>query len=246
MSHTLKPSPDKAIFRISEDFSQLMLLREIMASENEDTAAIDREIANYFARDVTREKIDTVINFLRYAESQQLTAAAEAKRTKALKNRWEAQIEFLKDAAKAVLENSGQKALEGAAAGKLILKKNGSVQPLEITDASLIPDELVRYEGHISGPVWKRIWAARTAWSQPDRTVSLDVELERVPHNERIRAELERDCERCDGNGIVEDVVFNDSLVEEGQFPCRTCDGTGKRHVPGARLLERGSHVEIK
>ncbi len=235
MSHTLKPAPEQSIFRISNDFSQLMLLREIMASENEDTAAIDGEIANYFARDVTREKIDTVINFLRYAGAQEIIARNEAKRTKSLASRWEAQIAFLKDAAKAVLENSGQKALEGNSAGKLILKGNGSVQPLEITDASLIPEELVQYTLRLSGDVLVRMgehidW---NYWIENE-----DVQMERVPHNERIRAELEKPCDRCDGSG--RDPMPNCNTE------CLQCDGAKTRHVPGARLLERGSHVEIK
>jgi DnaJ-class molecular chaperone len=33
-------------------------------------------------------------------------------------------------------------------------------------------------------------------------------------------------CFRCDGNGVVEDVVENDHLVE-GELPCRTCAGEG-------------------
>ena len=33
-------------------------------------------------------------------------------------------------------------------------------------------------------------------------------------------------CMRCDGNGVVEDVVENDRLVE-GELPCRACAGAG-------------------
>ncbi len=231
MSHALKPAPDKAIFRVSEDFSQLMLLREIMASEGEDTAAIDSEIAEYFGRSATRERIDTVIGFLRYAEAQENAARNESWRIEKLANSWKEKREYLKSAAKAVLENSGQKALEGSTAGKLVLKGNGGKQALEITDASLIPEELCDWQGKIQGGVMYHIREVLAAY--PITLETIFRYMERVPHNERIRAALEAKCSACNG------------YDPDGLPLCSQCDGDCKGRVPGARLLERGSHVSI-
>ncbi len=187
-------SAELEIYRVAEDFAQLLRLREIMTSEGEDVGPLEQTIAEYFSHDVTRDKIDTVIGFLRHAEIMELAAKTEADRTRKLAESWRSQREYLKGCVQQVMELSGKKLLEGKTAGTLRLKVDGGNQAVIITDASLIPDELVQYTGTISGEAWAKLIA-----DDFDRVCSLeqwlgrqDVQMERIPRKRRIGEELEK------------------------------------------------------
>ncbi len=50
---------------------------------------------------------------------------------------------------------------------------------------------------------------------------------------------LPSQCDRCNGNGVVEDQIENDSLIE-GELPCKKCGGSGTLQSEpdvGAKLL---------
>jgi len=204
-------SAELEIFRVADDFAQLIRLREIMLSEGEDVGPLEATIAEYFSHDVTRDKIDTVIGFLRHAEIMELAAKTEADRTRKLAESWKSQREYLKGCVQQVMELSGKKLLEGKTAGTLRLKGNGGRQAVTITDASLIPEELVQYTGTISGDAWEYMESVMLGTGNFDWLERQDVQMERIPHKGRIGEAL--------SNG---------------------------ESVAGARLEERGSHVEIR
>lgn len=229
-------STELELFGVRDDFASMLRLRDIMLSEDEDVTALNAEIALYFSHDVTKDKIDQALGATRYCDAMAAIATAEAQRLTALADSWIRQKDWLKSAVKGTLELSGKKRLEGNTAGYFLLKGNGGTQPVEITNASLLPEELVQYEGRISG----KAWFAVTCQMSETWLCRSDVQMERVPHKGRIAEALQQKCERCRGLGTV--------VVSGAPSPCKCseCDGDGLARVPGAHFAPRNSHVEIR
>lgn len=236
--------PKRELFKISDDFSAHMRLLDILRSTGEDTSGVEQVIAAYFTTDVTRERIDLVINYIRYCEVMAEAAYEEVDRCKELAESYGTQIVWLKDTAKRVLEASGEKRLEGFTAGSLTLRAAGGKAAVQITDASLLSEDLVQYEGRISGEAWesiretlscirviggKRDITAWEYWSGRE-----DVQLKRVPSLSRIAAELDKPCAKCSGKGLILEKL------------CPECEGNAKRRVAGAGFAERGASVIIR
>ena len=107
----------------------------------------------------------------------------------------------------------------------------GGLQPLRITDAALIPDELRDVTITASLAAWKEIG------------VFPDAKLPRVPSNERIRAALQKPCPWCEGVGRV---IFEETQLSEKWVDCPECNGTKTASVPGCRLEPRGESGVVK
>lgn len=231
MSDDFDPTPviaerKQTLFQINETLAELLAVRSDMlaADPPEDVAAIDGEIIAYFQKSVA--KADAIIPLWRYFETTAEAARAESARLKKYAEDLEGQLEHLKLRVKEVMIQFDKKAIPGTH-GRLLLKGNGGSAPIQI-QADLLPDELCKWEGRIDGTAWKYI---------PDHFKARpDVKMVRIPSNTAVRAALLKPCEHCGGvsvpNGIRQD--------------CEACDGSGKARVPGARLLDRGQHVEVK
>ncbi len=234
------------LFRISDDFAAHMRLLDIMRSEGQDTGPLEQTIAEYFTHDVTREKIDSVIGYIRYCETMADAALAESQRTVNIAKSYRTQVEWLKDCAKGVLEMSGQKRLEGLTAGSLTLRAAGGRQAVEITNASLVPEEFVQYEGKISGRAWQVLHECANGF--PDLGLNArwfertDVQMERIPQVGQIGEALARPCACCQGTGEILPSGPSDAPVEV----CTECSGDGLARVPGARLKPRGNSVVLR
>lgn len=242
-------SPGRDLYKIADDFASLLRVRDIIFSEGGDTSPIDGEIAEYFSHDITASKIDTVIGALRHAEVMESAAKAEAERCSKMAKSYATQREWLKGTVQRVMEMAGTQRLEGKTAGYLLLKGNGGKPAVEITDASLVDEALVQYQGTISGRAWG--WLRSALGSHvSDNTPSKnwdywsgreDVQMERIPHKGQIAAALEKPCGRCGGTG--ERAAASIDCPPES---CDDCGGTKKASVLGARFAERQSHVECK
>lgn len=219
------------LYRVSEDFASLLRLRDIMISEGEDVGPLEQTIAEYFSGDLTRERIDVVIGALRYAETMEAAAKAEAERCAKMARSWQTQREWLKVTVQRVMEMAGKKRLEGSASGYLLLKGNGGKPAVEITEVSLIPPELLTVTMTMQADAYDRLWPFMAQVNAVPATKTVE------PHRGRITAALERHCEFCQGEKSV-DINCSE--------PCPICSGSGKNIVPGARLAERGQHVEMK
>ncbi len=110
---------------------------------------------------------------------------------------------------------------------------------VEITDSSLIPEELVQYSGTISGQAWYEMSQIEHDGPYTDMWWKgrQDVQMERVPLKEKIKAALKQDCENCEGRGCMAGLK---------EVECAECGGSGKRYITGARLVNDKVRLTVK
>lgn len=237
---------DLTIYDIQADLANLIEVRDEMQEKGEDLQHIEQAICDYVAKSV--KKVDGIRSYIKHAEMMESAAKAESVRLKAVSATWAGRIERLKHFVRFVMEGmewdeGTVRKLEGKT-GSLVLKLDGGKPAVEITQASLIPEELVQYTGTISGSAWeclRRLLSTYTEDNTPSPAFAhwsgrQDVQMERIPHKGRIAVALEKPCVPCAGTG-----VYN-ALGDR----CDLCGGSGKAVVPGARFAERNSHVEVK
>ncbi len=205
----------------------------------EELEAVDGAIAAYMEQ--LPRKVDGVASVLRYFDEQVEFADREIKRLRARKTQFEENAQRLKDCAAIVLEKQpmpakGCRKLVGSHS-TLMLKGNGGVQPLVISQPDLIPDNLCRMEGWVNQELWDlAVDMVRTSSTRGTRIN--DYSLSRVPIPALVREALIQPCATCDGSG---------EIVNDGPYSaCADCSGSGRASVPGAHLEARGFHVEVK
>jgi len=232
MSDELVAKPRETLFQINETLADLLAVRSDMLASDppEDVSAIDGEIIKYFQKEVA--KADAIIPLWRYFETAAATARAEAVRLKAYAEDVEGQLEHLKLRVKEVMIQFEKKSIAGTH-GRLMLKGNGGSAPIQINE-EVLPDDLCKWEGTIYGTAWCHI--------PPHFKARSDVKMKRLPSNTRIREALAKRCEPCQGTGKA----IDGRHMGDEAMTCAECEGDGKARVPGARLLERGNHVEIR
>ncbi len=292
----LAPALDLNLFQLESGLAGLIEYREerISDTENppdaEELAALDAEIQRYEI--ATPAKVSGVAAVVRNWRAKILTARVEIDRLQKIAAHYEAMETRLKDYVGSILERQpmpkkGCRKLVGADGSQLMLKGNGGLQPLEITDPAMVPDECVRLVGSIPLLVWRGLLESagidgvegadftkqldnariREALAQPCEAcratgrsmVGYAVECSRCrnrkpPHGRSVPMEMASSMCGPDCPGYIEDPDPGSLWPDEtdtGSFgmkgpKCRTCGGSGKNAVPGARLLDRGSHVEIK
>lgn len=154
-------APNLTLYAIQTELVELFELRDEVASEvriteadqqqqSESLAAIDQSIQEYVKREVT--KVDNTAGFLRECESRAKMLRAEEQRIAAMRKRWEDREERVKKYVAEVLaiqllpeniamasQNSVLRRLNGRTSELKLCKSPASV---EITDASLLPQEL--------------------------------------------------------------------------------------------------------
>ena len=213
-----------SLYDLADDLVSLLALREEMAEEKEATDAIDGAIAEYMAALPTQ--VDPVAHVLLTLESQEKLAAEEVARIAARRRRIASAAERLRRYCCNILlqlpkPKNGSRKLEGSTS-TLLLKGNGGVEPLDVYDESLVPEEYCT--ATITMP-----------WTQYVEIPSIHIGAAKVTRsidNAAVRKGIASQCWFCQGGP-----------EKEG---CGVCGGSGMHNVPGARLLERGHHLEIK
>ena len=197
--------------------------------------ACEQALAEYFAREVV--KVDAIRGLYKHFDMLAEAARQEANEIAERGRVFARRCESIKRMIAVVFEANPQlkNRLEGRT-GRLLYKGNGGLAPLEVTDPAAVPDECCKYVGWISGSLWKAITAEFETEAHPD-----ECKMERVVDQERVRAAL-KTCEQCGGFGKVGLPAGTRHEV----LSCPACGGSGKGGVPGARLGERGKHVEVK
>ena len=214
-------------------------LPEIIQRLNEEAVEIDAAIQLYVKTEIT--KVDNIRAFWKHCELMRDAAKEEARVQSDRSKAWGARLDRLKATCAMVMESipfpSGKsKKLEGRT-GSIYLKANGGKQSVEVTDESLVPDELCTVTVMMSAELWRAL-AEHVAGC--DRTGEFDGEFYRLTPSRKpalslIGEALHRKCEACDGAPAI-------GTKDE----CQWCDGSGHQSVPGCRLSPRSNHVEVR
>lgn len=129
--------PKLSLWDIEAGLADLMEARE----EAQDEAArnmVDQAITEYVQREV--QKVDMIRAYLRHCEVMAKAAKEEAERQSRMQRAWEDRGQRLRAFCVSALQAFGRPRVEGRT-GKLIVKGNGGLRPLLISDESQIPDE---------------------------------------------------------------------------------------------------------
>ena len=198
-------------------------------------AAVDLKIQEWIGREV--RKVDGIRGYLKHCDMMAGAAKAEAQAQSQRAKAWEDRGRRIKAFVASVMDAAGLKKLEGQT-GTLMLKGNGGVQPVTITDPEMVPDDLCSVTVTMTVAAWD--WALDVLNGNEAEMKGFTFAVgPRTPMLAKIREALARPCEGC--NGAPQNT---DSRVL-GMI-CAACGGTGKQGVPGAYLEERGKHVEVK
>lgn len=222
--------------------------REKSARERAIEAA-DLAIAEHSTAEV--EKVDSYIGMIQYLEAAIGVRRAEADRNATAARIMEGVLAQVKATAVFVMGEMKRPRLEGSR-GYLLAKTNGGLAPLLVSDPELVPDDLCKLEGSINaGDFAQMVEATRRRLMSPDWTPR--ARLARSPDNTAIRAKLAEPCGPCGGSGTIVVTGAADMSAEALQAgatseerPCRACGGSKTNAVPGARLGDRGTHLEVK
>lgn len=212
------PLPDLTLFHLDAELQALVLYREERAADTadpitpEELAAIDGEITKYL--EALPKKVSGVVAVIRDWKAKQEIARQECDRYAGIVRHFEAVEKRLKEYCAVILERQpmpakGARKLTGADGSMIMLKGNGGLQPLEITDEAQLPDDCKKATITIPLNLWQDVFSAISD-SMADE-VSRNITVVIAPDQGAIRAVIQ---------------------AEGG--------------VPGARLLDRGSHVEIR
>lgn len=250
-------SLELSLYTIEDDLLSLYQMREEAATDcdtaivftGRDSAqsaelmdqlrVIDEQIAEYVKAEI--RKADGIGHHWRHFKLMGDAARAEAKRLSALADGWDARLDRLKAMCLHVMEQFEWRAgkprvIEGKVT-KLYLKGNGGKQAVDITDESMVPDEYKLVTVTMSLPQWNSLLKVANGSGVPGAKACV------VSSLSLIGAALDRNCEVCGGTGGPCDLSEYGGGENE---PCPACGGSGKCGVPGARLLERGQHVECR
>ena len=203
---------------------------------NDEVTAIDNAIREYITAEI--RKVDGIRAFWRHCDLMAAAAKEEAEIQAARSKAWRSRLDRLKQTVQLVMETlpfpAGKpRKLEGRT-GALLLKGNGGRPAVEISDESLIPDELQVVTVQMPWSVWK-LTVSRCEGEVLSALTSCGLKESRATSLSLIAEQLSRNCEHCDGAPAV-------GTKDE----CQWCGGTGKQSVPGARFAPAGSHVECK
>lgn len=143
--------------------------------------ACEQALAEYAAREV--QKVDGIAALYRQFDVLAHEARAEAQRLTDRARAFENRRERVKQLAQTVMEANGLTRLEGRTS-RLLLKGNGGLQPLEVTDPAAVPPECCKYIGWINAELWEGIRGFWDGWLD-GRTDEFKVE--RVVDNDRVR-----------------------------------------------------------
>lgn len=209
----------------------------------------DVALANHAQSQI--EKADSYIGLIGYLEAAIATRKAERDRHAKVAGILERALEQVKATAVfAITAVPGRKRVDGDR-GYLLAKANGGLAPL-LTDDAMLPDDVCKFEGWINvADFATMLEAARRRRMDPQWKPR--AKFDRKPDNALIREKLAEPCPTCGGKGTIIVTGADQMSVEALQAgatseerSCMACGGSGTAGVPGARLGERGTHLEIK
>ena len=226
---------DLSLFDIDSQLDDLLTQwQEAPADQLESSQAAIREYVGEVIRSV-----DPVRRYIRFCDLAETEAREEAQRQAERARMWAARRDRLKAFVLEFMQQWGWKPGKPrkfeSPTGSISLRGNGGLQPLTITDATLVPDELCDVTVTIPFDLLPTVTLAIYDYRSAEIKAG-----PRAPSNERIRAALQKPCPSCGGIGIVSGSPRLDRVI------CSECHGTKTASVPGCRLEPRGETVIVK
>ncbi len=224
---------------IESELQELLTLRETAESEGaipEELQAIDRQIEQYFEREV--RKVDGIANAIHIYEHAAEAAQEEAIRIMARAKTLQSTADRIRENALRTMQLFGVPRLD-TPTNRLRVCGNGGKEPLEVSIPDAVPDQcrVFRLTFRLD-----TLLAIRSALGPGLMRDCLDDQIVSEPDNDAIRAALKQSiaCPECKGEGAP----WNNSAA----VPCVRCNGSGTvpNTVPGARLLPRGEHLRVE
>jgi hypothetical protein len=117
------------------------------------------------------------------------------------------------------------------------LKGNGGLEPLDIYDEALVPDDYCTATVTLPWNLWLVLRESISVEDFPKSIRSVD--------SAAVRKALAEPCWVCEGTGQGND-IGTDRDGEAISGSCTSCGGSGKAGVPGCALRDRGFHLEIR
>ena len=244
-----------SLYQIESGLADLIEMRETCVGSGDDPQTdyehqirvIDEAIRQYIETEI--RKVDGIRSFWRHCELMRDAAKIEAEQQAKRSAQWAGRLERLKSMCKTVMESmpwpeGKPKKLEGRT-GALYLKANGG-KAVEITDRGLVPPEFqevtVTFRAdHFA--LLQEIMAGYVEGIKDPITCKVGATW---PALALVAAELAKPCGACSGDGFVVFISDNGHGEVKDRQQCEVCGGSGRRGVPGARLAERGQHVEVR
>jgi hypothetical protein len=258
-----KPMKGVSLYAIEQGLADLIAYRQERLADKEDPPqqdeldAIEGEIRKYQISEPA--KVSGVVAIFRMWKAQIANAKEEIKRFREIVRALEANEARLKEHCAGALEvlpapaKGKSRSLTGLDGSRLILKGNGGLEPLHVDGWD--PDR----EEWSGRQVLPQEYALVTVTMPHDLAIKLLMDHDAIgvehvrPNGELIRKTLATSCAACDGIGSYPEqnpAWMSAEALDAGATceakPCPHCNGTGRKLVPGARLLPRGSHVECR
>ena len=187
-----------SLYQIDQGLADLLEYREERMADTaappdaEELAAVDGEIAKYMQ--ALPAKVAGVAAMLRRWRSTRETAKAEVDRLRGIIGLLEGREARLKALVQDVLEmqpapKKGCKKLTGVDGSVLMLKGNGGLEPLTITDPAMVPDEYCRWTLRMTDEEWRQTlcYLEIHGWKPENHP---DIEIVREPSTTLIREAL--------------------------------------------------------
>lgn len=233
------------LFDLERELVELMEFAEEATAEDEILQA--RVLIEQYL-EKRADKVDAIRGYLKHCDMIAACAREEVKDQAARAKAWEARAQRLKDTCVSVMQQFGEKRLEGRTGE---LKLHANPPSVEIYDAMLLPVGVMRYKVTFSGALWERLMDFRDRFRTVIQTLAPGLaeawgstELGEVtPDKMLIVATLKTPCRACDGTG--RHGLMRIDPGEAAKPPCGECAGTGHQLVPGARLVTDKAHLKI-
>lgn len=223
-------TPALSLWQIESALTQLVEARDAAEADGDSQAVsvIDKELDAYLSREV--KKIDSVAAMIRMCRAHVNVLKVEGEHIYERAAAWEAREKRIKEAALRAMQAHDVRVLETADT-RLRVQKNGGKQPLEV-DLTLLPSTYAVCIVSMPMDTWKRLEDITS------ETKLLDAKAD----TDKIREALKQwvPCVECKGVGAP----WNNS----SSVPCPRCNGNGTvpQTIPGARLLDWGSHLRVE
>ena len=236
----------QSLYLLESNIAQLLEIRQDLLIpdpvEDQDRLValetVERQLTELFGAEV--RKVDNIRRVWAHLEMVADAAAIEQKRQAERARLAKAQLERLKQGVKEAMQSmpwapGKTRKIEGET-GVLMLKANGGKQAVEITDEALIPDEFCEITATFRADEFAELSRILEEFNKDygDAPVTCR-NVKKSVSITLVAAALTEKCLACNGTGW-----------KAAEIQCKVCGGEGHEGVPGARLAERGEHVEMR